>query len=256
METQSRARVVLSVAGDIAAICSALALGGMVIVTAGTAMMRVRASVAPSQSGAQTRAQPGVSVVSGLTTGDGIRSIHPAEAVGAIVEFADFECAYCGKFARDTYPILKRDFVDTKLVAYVYRDFPLESRHPQAVRASTAAECAGAQGKYWEMHDELFSKPGALGDEQLTAIARAVGVQSPAFAACMRNDIKEKVHADQEEGRLLGVTVTPTFFIGRIQADGRIAISQKIVGAQPIEVFRRAIEGVLAVAPAKDVKSR
>src|ERR1017187_3493654 len=80
----------------------------------------------------------------------------------AIVEFSDFQCPFCGWYARDTYAELNREFITTGKVAYGFRNFPLEHAHPMALLAAETAACAGFQGRFWEMHDMLFSNQRAL----------------------------------------------------------------------------------------------
>ncbi len=74
-----------------------------------------------------------------------------------IIEFSDFQCPFCQKFHSETFPQIKKTYIDTGKVRFVYRDFPL-SFHPGAQPAAEAAECAHAQGKFWEMHEALFSE--------------------------------------------------------------------------------------------------
>jgi|SRR5436309_4597280 len=77
------------------------------------------------------------------------------DAPVTVVEFSDYQCPFCGRFYSTTLPALKRDYIDTGKVRYVFRDYPLDQIHPQARKAAEAAHCAGDQGKYWEMHDRL-----------------------------------------------------------------------------------------------------
>ena len=103
-------------------------------------------------------------------------SLGRADAPVTLVEFSDFQCPFCGRFFATTLPALKKDYIDTGKLRYVFRDFPLDQLHPNARKAAEAAHCAGEQGKYWEMHDVLFQNQRALAPSQLTEYARAVGV--------------------------------------------------------------------------------
>ena len=95
-------------------------------------------------------------------------SLADAPALGrpdapvTLVEFSDYQCPFCGRFFSATLSTLKRDYIDTGKVRYVFRDYPLAQIHPQARKAAEAAHCAGDQGKYWEMHDRLFRNQKAL----------------------------------------------------------------------------------------------
>src|SRR6266581_5372793 len=86
-----------------------------------------------------------------------------SSAAVAIVEYADFECPYCGQYEHEVYPQISKDYVQTGKVKYFFRDLPLPM-HPRAMGAARAAHSAGEQGKYWEMHDSLFAKQNAIRD--------------------------------------------------------------------------------------------
>ena len=79
-----------------------------------------------------------------------------------LVEFADFQCPYCAQHTIQTMPRIKKELIEPGIVSYAYFHFPVERLHPDAFKASEAAECAGRQGKYWEMHEMLFAKQSAL----------------------------------------------------------------------------------------------
>jgi protein-disulfide isomerase len=162
-----------------------------------------------------------------------------------LVEFADFECPYCAQFDQLVLPSLKQEFVDTGVLAFVYRDFPLP-KHKYALRASSAAACAIPRGKYWQMHTQLFARQGQFRDDQLIVLAGELGLDAAAFRACLSSEATLKMQADQALGRALGVSVTPTFFVGQIVSDGDIDIKWKLLGAQPVDAFRAAINRVRA----------
>src|ERR1051325_6412299 len=94
----------------------------------------------------------------------------------AIVEVSDFQCPYCGTYARESWPSVKRDLVDAGRVRYVSMHFPLEQIHPLANGAAEAAECAARAGRFWEMHDRLFHAANALSRADLVQHAQVVGV--------------------------------------------------------------------------------
>lgn len=126
-------------------------------------------------------------------------------------------------------------------VRLVYKDFPLDF-HKDARPAAEAARCAGEHGLFWEYHDLLFVAQPAFSRDDLMSYAARVGVPRDAFAACLDSGRhREAVTADLKEGRAVGVTGTPTFFI-----NGR-----KLVGSQPFEAFRQAVQDALDPAGAK-----
>lgn len=151
-------------------------------------------------------------------------SLGPADARVTIVEFGEYQCPYCGK-AYETVKQVLKDYPDD--VRLVYRDFPLDF-HQRAVPAAVAANCAGDQGKYWEYHDLLMADQRSLELENLTAHAATTGIDVAKFSACLENPevhVKEVLN-DMEDGKALGVTGTPAFFINGIFLNGAVPYSQ------------------------------
>ncbi len=155
-----------------------------------------------------------------------------------IVEFSDFECPFCGKYFRETAPQIMKDYVDTGTVKYVFRDSPLDF-HKNAQKAAEAAECAGEQGKYWEMHDYLFQNQDYLAVENLKGYAKDLKLDTAKFNDCLdKSKMAEEVSKDLADAQKYGVSGTPAFFI-----NGKL-----ISGAQPYNVFKAEIEAALAAA--------
>ncbi|MYY05159.1 MULTISPECIES: DsbA family protein [unclassified Streptomyces] len=164
-----------------------------------------------------------------------------ADAPVVLIEYADFKCGYCAKFARDTEPALVKKYVDEGVLRIEWRNFPIFGAESEAVaRASWAA---GQQDRFWEFHRAAYAegvKEKGFGKDRLKALARRAGVadldrfardtDGPAAAAA--------VGEDQEQGYSIGATSTPSFLI-----NGR-----PIAGAQPIETFTDAIERAAAAA--------
>src|SRR5262249_17984609 len=115
-------------------------------------------------------------------------ALGQADAPVTLVEFSDYQCPYCRMFFSDTFPTLRREYIDTGKVRYVFRDYPLAQMHPQARKAAEAAHCAGEQGKYWEMHDLLFQNQQALALPQLSEYARNLGLDGASFDACLQSE--------------------------------------------------------------------
>ena len=111
---------------------------------------------------------------------DGAPSRGKADARVTIVEFTDYQCPFCSRYVRETYPQLDKEYVQTGKVKYVLRDLPLEAIHPLAMKAAEAAHCAGEQGKYWEMHDRLFANQTELARTDLAKHAQALGLDAAA----------------------------------------------------------------------------
>lgn len=175
-----------------------------------------------------------------------------AQAPVVLVEFSDYQCPFCARVAKNTFPQIDKEYVQTGKVRYVFRDFPLESIHKDAAKAAEAARCAGDQGRYWEMHDELFKNRKNLGLEKLPGYARTVGLDIGIFQACLDSGkYGEIVRQDLKDGQKAGVRGTPTFFVGR--ADGgnqTFKASTRLRGAQGFGSFQKAIEALLKDQPA------
>jgi protein-disulfide isomerase len=126
-----------------------------------------------------------------------------------VVEFADYECPYCQRVAPDMKKLLE-EFGPK--IAFAYKDFPLPM-HAHAEKAAEAARCAGKQGKFWQLHDELF-RSKELDVDQLKAQARFVGLNGTDFDKCLDSGEQAGVVAqDRAEGLQLGLTGTPSFFV-------------------------------------------
>ncbi len=139
----------------------------------------------------------------------GAETLGPKEAPVMIVEFADYECPYCQKVAP---AITKLQGEFGGKVAVAYKDFPLPM-HSHAEKAAEAVRCAGSQGKFWQMHDELF-KSKDLDVGQLKAQAKALDLDSAQFDKCLDSgEATPAVQKDRLEGVQLGLTGTPSFFV-------------------------------------------
>jgi protein-disulfide isomerase len=170
------------------------------------------------------------------------------KAVLILVEFSDYQCPFCGQYARETFPQIRRDYIDTGKLKHVFRDFPIESIHPDALKAAEAAHCAGEQGKYWEMHDRLFANQRALGQAQLVVHAQALGLDSQPFQQCLDSGkYAGEIRKNLEDGQKAGVRGTPTFFLGHTDAkdSSQVRVARMLVGAQPYARFKEAIDALL-----------
>lgn len=159
------------------------------------------------------------------------------DAPVTIIEFSDYQCPFCSRFWGDTLPQIKSEYIDTGKVKFAYRDFPLNSIHPDAQKAAEAAECAGEQGNYWEMHDKLFENIQALDSASLKRYAQQIGLDANTFNECLDSGaMANEVNQDLAEGQAAGVRGTPAFFI-----NGKL-----VSGAQPFSVFKQVIDAELA----------
>ena len=153
-----------------------------------------------------------------------------------IVEFGDYQCPFCGRAFQQTFPQIKKDYIDTGKAKYVFRDFPL-SFHPNAQPAAEASECAHEQGKFWEFHDTLFTNQESLGKDFYLKLAGDLKLDVAKFTQCIdSNKYKQEVEDDFNAGSQYGVSGTPSFFINGV----------RLVGAQPYAAFKQVIDQELA----------
>jgi protein-disulfide isomerase len=163
-----------------------------------------------------------------------------------IVEFSDFECPFCAKFAREILPQLEKDYVDTGKAMVAFRHLPL-SIHPTAEPAARAAECAQQQDQFWKMHDELFLESGNLSAENLTKLATGIHLEPVAFKRCLDSDeTRGKVLADADLAAMLEISGTPAFMIGSRTSAGSVKVLRVVRGAIPYPQFQRAVEDAMS----------
>jgi protein-disulfide isomerase len=195
---------------------------------------------APDRPGGNAR--PNVESVSGLSIAAAEVTHTRGEGRIALVEFADYECPYCAKHAQETGPSIKKKWLDAGDVRQVFFNFPLPI-HPRAPKASEAAECAAKQGRFWEMHEQLFAEPTALDLPDLSARAKRIGLDEAAFQRCLDSgETAGRIGHDVQTARRLGVNSTPLFFLGTVKADGSIELVTRINGARPFDEFAAAVE--------------
>jgi len=127
-----------------------------------------------------------------------------------IVEFADYQCPACAQAELNVEQLLSEY---EGQILFVLRDFPLEG-HPHALKAAEAANCAGDQGKYWQMHDLLFDNQNFLDENNLRSYAASLGLEAQQFTTCLEEGkYTDEVLHDLEQGIEYQVNGTPTFFV-------------------------------------------
>jgi protein-disulfide isomerase len=198
------------------------------------------ATPAAAPAGAVDPSKPQHAGDSLLARADSARIQGSPSARAWIIEISDFQCPYCRQWHQATYQRLRAEFVATGRARLAYVNFPLPN-HGNARPAAEAAMCAGAQHRFWEMHDRLFdsqtrwanlSDPTALFD----SLAASAGLDAQQYRQCVRDGVmRPLVQSDFDRAVEAGVNSTPTFII-----DNRI----RIEGAQGIEPFRAALDSI------------
>ncbi len=202
------------------------------------AMIVLTAQPAPAQKTAVVPADQAAI----LEAADEARSMGAADAPIQIVEISDFECPFCAQFYNETFRAVDSLYIKSGIARYLWISFP-NSRHTRAWPAIEAAFCAGAAGRFWEMHDVLFENQDEwLAVTDLNALliryAVGIGIEESGFRECLRNDLTASLQVSDYDAALRsGITSTPFFVVG-----DSIAIS----GVVSAERFRAAVDSLLA----------
>ena len=168
-----------------------------------------------------------------------------ATAPVTLIEYSDFQCAYCRQFHQQVYPRLFEQYIQTGQVRFVYKQFAVlgdESRW-----AAQASECAGDQGRFWAYHDRLFSREvvdagEVLNRATLARLAAQLELDTDAFDDCLQQDrTLDRVQAETAEGQRIGVRGTPSFLVNR----------RLLIGGQSFEAFQAAIDQALTTLATK-----
>jgi len=170
-------------------------------------------------------------------------AIGAANAPVTMVAFVDYECPFCKRFDVQTYPQLKKQYIDTGRLRYVIRDLPLEF-HKRAMKAAEASYCAAEQGRFWEMRDKLIVNSERLDAGLLPGYAKELGLADERFRGCLDSGkYVPQLQKSLDDARALGITGTPTFVIGKSGGDTLEGV--KVVGAQPYATFEQHIKTLL-----------
>ena len=180
-----------------------------------------------------------------LSPSDWIRG-NPTAKV-ALIEYGDFQCPACAQF-HPLVKIMKEEFGND--VAFAFRHFPLSQAHPNAKAAARAAEAAGAQGKFWEMHDYLFEHqtewaPKPSPKAAFVSYAQELGLNTDQFENDLdRDDLEDKINAQYQSGTASGVNSTPTFFLN----------GTKIENPRSYDEFRRLLTQAIGTKESNNTK--
>jgi protein-disulfide isomerase len=202
----------------------------LLIILAATVLLVVGLIILQSQS-----LRPNVQVSGKSSEG---ATWGPADAPVKVVEFSDFGCSFCRQFALNQGKQLRAEYEATGKVRFEYRHFIIEG--PTTAGAANAAECAAAQGRFWDYHDLLFAQQGVGRDpfskSNLKTLATQVGLDAASFNRCVDTDqFLESVYRQANEGKVAGVNATPTIFVNE----------RKIEGAAPYADLKAVVEAAL-----------
>jgi len=162
-----------------------------------------------------------------------------------LVEFTDYECSFCSRYVRETFPQILKEYVDKDILRYAVIDQPLPM-HPKAEKAAQAAHCATDQGKFWEIHKLLMTQQDLLGD--LSSYARSLDLNISEFEDCLAKEkYKERVSDNMALALRLEITGVPGFIIGLVdsQNSGSVTGISSIRGALPFSNFQKEIDSAI-----------
>jgi protein-disulfide isomerase len=177
---------------------------------------------------------------------DGVPMKGALNAKVMMVEVSDYHCPFCRRFRQQTQPQIDTQYIETGKIRYAFIDYPIAQLHPDAFRAHEAANCAGEQGKYWEMNSQLFEQP-VRDVPALVTQAGKVGVNTSQFKSCLEGGkyaapVRESISRMQA----LGIDSTPTFLLGVTPSPGQpMKIVKVVKGAQPFADFQTALDSML-----------
>ncbi len=220
------------------------------------AVLCVGMAVGLSGAACDTTNPPPVDTCEGFSGNGGPPLLQNDHVLGSpsapltVIEYGDLQCPFCGQFARNTFPTIKANYIDTGKVRWVFRHFPLRNIHANAEVAAQASECASDQGKFWEFVDGVYANQLILADANGTAVAAAtakanlktlagnVGCSNATFDPCLDGGGKSsRVQQDVDNGAALGIGTipgsgTPAFFVGNNEPFfgglGTAAFSQRL----------------------------
>lgn len=166
------------------------------------------------------------------------------DAKVAIVEFMDYQCPYCIRHAKQVFPKILKKYVDTGLVQYVVRDFPLDF-HTQGKNSAQAAKCAQEQNQFLSMHKLLVENSRSLNVDAYPQFAQSIGIEMDAFSTCMKDSkIRQFIDQDIAYGIKIGVSGTPRFYLGKVSGDQLVDVTP-ISGAASLSTFDNVLNRLL-----------
>ncbi|HUA57391.1 MAG TPA: thioredoxin domain-containing protein [Verrucomicrobiae bacterium] len=169
---------------------------------------------------------------------EGMDMLGSKSAPITVVEFTDYQCPFCQRFHTQTFADLKKQFIDTGKVRFLSRDLPLDSIHPNAMRAAMAAHCASDQGQFWALRDLMGKHPDKLDMDSIVTEAASLHLNTDSFRSCVEGGkYKEAVQTSVMEALKFGIQGTPSFVIGKSTPEG--VTGEVMEGALPLTEFMK-----------------
>lgn len=218
-----------------------------------TALILVVAGIILFQRFSPSRTtKPGVPVPTQPVAFGGLPIVGAPTARLGMLIFSDFDCPFCAQFARNAWAVFRKEFVDSGKVRVAFVHRPIETQHPAAFRAAEVAECAAQQGRFWDVHDFLFS-PASKGqgtspravidlDALSDTIISDFSLDASSYRGCLEGGAASRIRDNIAQAESLSIRSTPIFLLGRIDSNERLVVKEVVTGARSIDVFRQALE--------------
>ncbi|NWJ42092.1 MAG: thioredoxin domain-containing protein [Geothrix sp.] len=170
----------------------------------------------------------------------------------AILEYSDFDCSYCAKYATEVYPLLDHLYIQGGKVKYFFRDMPGQD-HLNALFKARVARCAGDQDRFWEAHDLLFKDQRPFDAPGLARFAESLGLDGAQFNACVASDRHlDAINRSAMGAARLRLRGTPAFLIGMLSEDGTILRATRVImGGDSLDAFRTVLDDMLKADASK-----
>jgi len=182
---------------------------------------------------------------------DGSPFLGSPDAPVTVIEYIDFQCPFCKKVYDESIPRLRKEFIDTAKIKFVFKNMPISGLHPAALTRSHAAFCAfelGGNSAFFKYHDAIFynftTLPNNSDTTGLSNIATLIGLDANKFSKCLSAPINPIIEKDRIESLLIGARGTPTWLIGKTKGD-KLTDTVKISGVHPYEVYKTVIDQLL-----------
>jgi protein-disulfide isomerase len=176
---------------------------------------------------------------------NGTEMLGSRDAPITVVEFTDYQCPFCQRFHVSVFGEMKKNFIDTGKVRFYSRDLPLDSIHPNAMRAAMSARCAAEQGQFWKLRDIMGANPDKLEMADLVGDAASLHMDAEAFKACVESGkYREAVQSNVLEALKFGIGGTPSFVVGKSTPEG--VEGEVVEGALPLSEFAKVFARVEA----------
>lgn len=190
------------------------------------------------------RTRPALPLPSEPVSFDGAQLKGNPNAGVVLIQYTDFQCPFCRRFARNVLPHLEERYISPGNVLFALRHLPLEN-HPFAARAAEAAECGGRQERFWPIHDALFAFDGALDEQFVLSQIRDVGLDEARFRECFEGEATATVDRDKTSGEKLGIRVTPTFLLGSLESSRKVRVRRVVTGVKTVTEFAGILDSAL-----------